>query len=116
MRKQVKTNTKNRRMVVRLIIVLAILVYAVVHYVNQQSILRELQVKRTENEARIAALNEDIAFLEREIHESESLEFVERVARDDLGMVRPREIIYSDEAKDQEEEQQETEETPANER
>ena len=31
-----------------------------------------------------------------QIEKSGSLEFVERVARDELGMVKPREIIYID--------------------
>ncbi|NMA49960.1 MAG: hypothetical protein GX947_09410, partial [Tissierellia bacterium] len=41
----------------------------------------------------------DIDGLSKEIGKSGTLEFVEKVAREDLGMVKPREIIYIDKSK-----------------
>ncbi len=51
------------------------------------------------NEEKISKLNEDIENLKNEISESDSAEFIERVARDEYGMVKPREIIYIDKDK-----------------
>ena len=53
-----------------------------------------------ENEKEIAILKKDINMLNKEIKNSSSPEFVEKVAREDFGMVKPREIIYIDKDKD----------------
>lgn len=53
-----------------------------------------------ENEKEIAKLKSNIDSLEKEIKNSDSPKFVEKVAREDLGMVKPREIIYVDKDKD----------------
>lgn len=53
-----------------------------------------------ENEKEIAKLKKNIDILEREIKNSDSPQFVEKVAREDLGMVKPREVIYVDKDKD----------------
>lgn len=49
--------------------------------------------------AEIDELEKDIDELNEEIQSSDTLQFVEKVARDDLGMVKPREIIYIDKNK-----------------
>lgn len=49
--------------------------------------------------AEIDELENDIDELNEEIQSSDTLQFVEKVARDDLGMVKPREIIYIDKNK-----------------
>jgi len=41
-------------------------------------------------------LEADIGALYDEIEMSGTLEFIEKVAREELGMVKPREIIYID--------------------
>lgn len=49
--------------------------------------------------AEIDELENDIDELNEEIQSSDTLQFVEKVARDNLGMVKPREIIYIDKNK-----------------
>lgn len=56
----------------------------------------------SENEKEIAVLKKDIENLQKEIHDSNSPQFVEKVAREDFGMVKPREIIYVDKDKQSE--------------
>lgn len=53
----------------------------------------------SENRREISSLNNDIKNLKREINNADTIEFVEKVARDDLGMVKPREIVYIDKSK-----------------
>lgn len=53
----------------------------------------------SENKDAIIKLNNEISQLQREIKNADTLEFVEKVARDDLGMVKPREIVYIDKNK-----------------
>lgn len=61
--------------------------------------MQELQAKKDYNMAEVQALEKEIESLNREIESSDTLQFVEKVARDDLGMVKPREIIYIDKNK-----------------
>ena len=49
------------------------------------------------NEENIQGLKSEIRTIHSEIKESNSMGYVEQVAREDLGMVRPREIIFVDE-------------------
>lgn len=51
------------------------------------------------NASEIKSLKKDISDLKEEIEDSNNMEFVEKVAREDLGMVKPREIIYIDKNK-----------------
>ncbi len=102
-----KKRKKPKRYAFKIILVLAVLAYALFHYANQRKLLSELETQRANNEARIDSLQTEIATLEKEIEYSESLEFVEKVARDELGMVRPREIIYVDENEETSENEEE---------
>lgn len=81
------------------IILLGILIYIMAIMINQNRMMSDLESKK-------ALLTNDIHILENEIEDmndeldnSDSLEFVEKVAREKLGMVKPREIIVIDEGK-----------------
>lgn len=75
---------------------MAIIIYVAVVFNNQRILMNDLKGKRAETEAEIHKLETEIENLRYELENSDSLEFVERVARDELGMVKPREIIYVD--------------------
>lgn len=53
-----------------------------------------------ENKQQIEALTREIEKLEEEIKDSNSTEYIEKVARDEFGMVKPREVVYVDKEKD----------------
>lgn len=57
---------------------------------------QEKMAQMKANEEKIREQTEDIKALKRELSKSDSLEYVEEVAREDLGMVKPREIIFID--------------------
>ena len=52
------------------------------------------------NHETIARMEKDIQELEQEIKKSDTMDYVEKVAREELGMVKPREIIFVDKIKD----------------
>lgn len=76
-----------------------IFIYVAVIYYNQSKMLKELEAKKVDNIVQIDKLKDEIKDLNSQIENSNSLEFIERIAREDLGMVKPREIIYIDKDK-----------------
>ena len=52
------------------------------------------------NKKEISNLKLEIDNLNSELENSSSTDFIEKVAREDLGMVKPREVIYVDKNKD----------------
>lgn len=78
-------------------IILAILILFSVYKIG--SLKYEEKMKLAElrnNKETINMLQEDIHDLKHEIKSSDTMEYVEKVARQDLGMVKPREIIFID--------------------
>lgn len=61
--------------------------------------MKNLEAKRQQVLGEVQTLEKEIDELNKEIDNSGTLQFVEKVARDDLGMVKPREIIYIDKGK-----------------
>lgn len=74
-------------------------IYVIVVLNHQRNLMNSMKMKKEENQVEIEQLKKDIYALNKEIESSDSLEFVEKVARDELGMVKPREIIYIDKNK-----------------
>lgn len=81
------------------LVLLLLLIYISVVMLNQRKLMKNLQSKKTELQREINMLQKDIDELNHEIENSDSLQFVEKVAREELGMVKPREIIYVDKKK-----------------
>ncbi len=61
-------------------------------YIQKQEKMAQMKA----NEEKIREQKETIEALKKELNKSDSLEYVEEVAREDLGMVKPREIIFID--------------------
>lgn len=93
---------KTRRMNFPIVYALIILITAISFaFTMSKSISLKNQKMNilSENKDAIIKLNNEISQLQREIKNADTLEFVEKVARDDLGMVKPREIVYIDKNK-----------------
>lgn len=97
MKKKVKKRRKGFRIVHLLL--LCLLIYTLVVVSHQRSMMNDLRAKKEVIESEISSLNKDIDVLNKEISKSGTLEFIEKIAREDLGMVKPREIIYIDKSK-----------------
>lgn len=93
-----KKKRKKRIGIVR-IMFFAVLVYIMVIMINQNKMMRELEGKKMVLQKEIHTLENEIDELNIELENSDSLEFVEKVAREELGMVKPREIIVIDKGK-----------------
>lgn len=81
------------------LILIFLLIYITVIMIDQRRLMKGLQTRKAELEIEIGTLERDISQLNKEIENSGSLEFVEKVAREELGMVKPRERVYIDKNK-----------------
>lgn len=87
---------KRRRFRLVHLIGIFLLLYVFTIYMNQHKLMKNLQSQKTQYINEVKELENEIMELEKEIENSDSLEFVEKVAREELGMVKPKEIIYID--------------------
>lgn len=90
---------KNRRFKLTHLLTGIMAVYIVAVLWNQRGLMKELQSKKSENIIVNQELEKEIKDLEEQIENSQTLQFVEKVARDELGMVKPKEIIIIDKNK-----------------
>lgn len=61
--------------------------------------MKKLEREKSTKEEEIEILKSEIDGINNEIKNKDSLEFIEKVAREEFGMVKPREIIYVDKNK-----------------
>lgn len=61
--------------------------------------MKKLEREKSTKEEEIEILKSEIDGINNEIKDKDSLEFIEKVAREEFGMVKPREIIYVDKNK-----------------
>ncbi len=93
-----KRKTKRRFRLGRLVLI-GLVIYLSAIFIHQNTLMNGLKDKKLKTQVEIKDLERHIRDLTLEIENSDSLEFVEKVARNDLGMVKPREIIYIDKNK-----------------
>ena len=90
---------KKKRIKLRHIMVLFFSIYILFIIINQNKLKKELLVKEEQVKKEIEILQIDIGDLNNQIENSGSIEFLENTAREELGMVKPNEIIYIDKEK-----------------
>ncbi len=81
------------------IIIFSVILYVAWVFGNQQIKLNALQQQEQEKQEQVAILKQEVLRLEEEIQQSNTPEFIEKVAREQLKMVKPHEIIYIDSEK-----------------
>lgn len=93
-----KGNSKKRKsgFKIRHLVVFLFILYIVSTLISQKSGMKKLEAEKLETEKEVETLQKEIDNLEDEIKNSNSLEFIEKTAREELNMVKPREIIYID--------------------
>nr|WP_300003668.1 septum formation initiator family protein [Tissierella sp.] len=92
-------NKKKKKIKLRHIIIMFFSIYILLIIVNQNNLKKELALKEEQVQKEISILQTDIEDLNNQIEKKESIEFLENVAREELGMVKPNEIIYIDKGK-----------------
>lgn len=65
-------------------------------FVEQHFMLKNLNGEIEKKEQEIQALQSEIKTLNDDLSQVNTVEFIEKLAREKLGMVKPREIIYKD--------------------
>lgn len=80
-----------------MVLVLLYFAYTIHDQLNQIKALEENLSSKTEEAEQ---LNNKIKKLEDEIANSGSLKFIESIARDEYGMVKPKEVIFIDKDKE----------------
>lgn len=90
---------KKKRLKLRHIVILFFSIYIFFIIMNQNKLKKELKVKEYKVKEEISILQTDIEDLNKQIEKRGSIEFLENVAREELGMVKPNEIIYIDRGK-----------------
>ncbi|MDO5040963.1 MAG: septum formation initiator family protein [Peptoniphilus sp.] len=78
------------------ILILFSVTYGAFNISNNISRRNEKLSEISKKQERIKELKKDISELESEISNSDSVKFIEKVAREDLGMIKPREVVYVD--------------------
>ncbi len=91
-----KKKTNKKRFRGRHLLLVLFSLYLITTFISQQKTMRELKAEKLQKEKDIISLEKEIKQLDNKKEHSDSLEFVEKVARDELNMVKPREIIYID--------------------
>lgn len=90
---------KRKRIGIHTYLFIFLIIYLVWTYLGQLGLENDLKAKKRAYEMETTELKEDIKVLEEEIANSNSLEFIEKIAREELGMVKPREIVVIDQNK-----------------
>lgn len=80
----------------RILLMFFIILLGYVGYVTIQTEIkyRELKAEETILNEKLNQLNEDKQELSKQLEESQSLDTIERIAREKLKMVKPNEILY----------------------
>lgn len=84
---------------IRHVLILAIAIYLGVTLINQQKIITALKNDKIKRQEEIEKLNNEIKDIEEKLEYTDSLEYIEKMAREELKMIMPDEIIYIDKNK-----------------
>jgi len=90
---------KRKKIKLRHIIIGVLIIYLLIVMFNQRKLMNNMKNKKANLESDISKLEKEIEELEDEIEDSDTLEFIEKTAREEHGLVKPREIIYIDRGK-----------------
>lgn len=87
----------NRRFLIFLsTISLMFSIYFVFTFVEQSFRMTGINAEINTRKAEIESINNEIKSLEGELEQVNEIEFIEKIAREKLKMVKPRDIIYVD--------------------
>ena len=72
------------------------IIYVAYSLIYQQVIITNLKSERIETQQDIKTLKSEIKDLSNKIENKTDIVYIERIARDDLNMLRPDELMYGD--------------------
>jgi cell division protein DivIC len=89
---------KKRKLRFKNIFIAIFMVYAVVTLINQQFAISELRKAEQDAVSRIEAVKKDNDKLVEMINNATSPEYIEKMAREQLGLVKAGETVYIDQS------------------
>jgi len=94
---------KKRKLRLKNIFMIAFIVYAAITIVNQQLTIYDLRKSEQDEISKIEAIRNDNDRLMEMINNATSVEYIEKLAREQLGLVKPGEKVYIDQSSDEKE-------------
>ncbi len=89
------TNNKlKRKKVFKRVFIIVLALWLGKTFITQGITMKNLKAQKKNEEENIAILERKVDELNNEIKNKDSLEFIEKAAREDHFMVKPREIIF----------------------
>lgn len=101
-----KRKNKNKFSTIIVLALIFISVTFTVKLVEQNRALNQLKNEKASYEKQMSSLNEEIEELKKDYEKKDSMEFVEKIAREKLGMIKSQELIVID--KEDEDKKEET--------
>ena len=89
---------KKRKLRLKNIFMIAFIVYAAITIVNQQLTIYDLRKAEQDEISKIEAIRNDNDRLLEMINNATSIEYIEKMAREQLGLVKPGEKVYIDQS------------------
>lgn len=87
---------KNKKTILKKLIFIAILIYAIITFIQQQKVLNTYTSQKESLDAQIAEAKEYQEELNEEKANVNSPEYIEAIAREKLDMYLPNERVYVD--------------------
>lgn len=78
------------------VLIVGLCLYATVSLIKQEFALRDLKQEKLEKQAELERIETETAEIKKKVDNREDIAYIEKIARDELDMVRPNEIIYED--------------------
>lgn len=94
-----KNKRRRKRFKMRYVLILLVLFYGISAFMSQEAMIRELDEKKAMKNAEIEQLKTEIIDGELRLEYVHSYEYLEKLARERLGMARPNEKIFIDKNK-----------------
>ncbi|MCR2043900.1 FtsB family cell division protein [Anaerosalibacter massiliensis] len=90
---------RKRKFKIRHLLLFLFIIYICSTLYNQRVMINGLKKEKASTEKDMEELKSDIDRINTEIKNKDSLKFIEKTAREEFRMVKPREIIYIDKNK-----------------
>lgn len=81
------------------IVIALISIYVLTVFIRQEIVMKDLHKKNVEADVELKGLKYEVKSIEKKINQKNEGEYIERIAREEFGMIKPREIIYRDKNK-----------------
>lgn len=78
------------------IIILVLVGYIVISFVRQEMAIRRIEDEISQKQTELEKLKDDNVRLQEQVKNANSDDYIEKLARERLGMLKPGEIIVSD--------------------